>query len=150
MFFGALLILLLFTTAFLGALVDEPGIFLRVNKDPTALTGPDTADTSMFAKELAGADILTNAHKMFYIHSRMSRPDTRYPFTDNHNSLWHGILGALALYFPILFPIMIVYQFFQFYDHNIVCDIFEFVIGFALAIAAYLLVARYSVVGSVI
>jgi hypothetical protein len=62
-----------------------------------------------------------------------NRPTTyvhhRALFTDGLNSIWHVIFGLLAVKFPILVSLFIVYQSLDIYEVNVFVDIFEFLIG---------------------
>lgn len=50
-------------------------------------------------------------------------------FTDGWNSLWHFVFGLLALKYPIIVSVFIVYQFLNIYEANVFVDVFEFLIG---------------------
>jgi hypothetical protein len=62
-----------------------------------------------------------------------NRPTTyihhRAMFTDGWNSLWHFVFGLLALKYPIIVSVFIVYQFLNIYEANVFVDVFEFLIG---------------------
>lgn len=55
--------------------------------------------------------------------------------TDHMNSFWHVVLGALAVYIPILIPGFIAYQMY-FYDKNSFIDLSEFGLGFLITMLA--------------
>ena len=57
----------------------------------------------------------------------------RYIFTDKWNSFWHALFGFISLYFPIIIPLFLLYQFSE-GGKNLPIDITEFVIGLLLSL----------------
>ena len=52
----------------------------------------------------------------------------RYIFTDKWNSFWHAFFGFISLYFLIIIPLFLLYQFSE-GGQNLPIDIAEFMIG---------------------
>jgi hypothetical protein len=53
--------------------------------------------------------------------------------------MWHFILGVLAGWFPILIPIFVSYQLWDWDDANLYIDLMEFLVGLILAATIQLL-----------
>ena len=54
-------------------------------------------------------------------------------FTDGWNSLWHAVIGFIALKYPLFVSLFIVYQFLNIYEVNVFVDVLEFVAGHLVA-----------------
>lgn len=67
---------------------------------------------------------------------RHPEPDSksRHLFTDGLNSISHFVFGLFAVRFPILIPLFISYQLLDPSDTNLLVDINEFVIGYAVGL----------------
>lgn len=55
-------------------------------------------------------------------------------FTDGMNSFWHVAFGFIAIYFWWITPLFILYQLKDPFEKNILVDLAEFVVGYALGI----------------
>jgi len=60
-------------------------------------------------------------------------------FTDGWNSVWHVVIGFLALKYPIFVSVFIVYQFLNIYEVNVFVDILEFLAGHLVACGVFVL-----------
>lgn len=57
----------------------------------------------------------------------------RAPFTDTWNSFWHLVFGVISVKYPLIIPLFLAYQFTQGKPNDLI-DIFEFMLGFAIAL----------------
>jgi hypothetical protein len=53
---------------------------------------------------------------------------------DGWNSFWHFFFGLVAVKLNILVPLFVIYQLLDIHDKNLVIDLLEFFIGFALGL----------------
>ena len=53
-------------------------------------------------------------------------------FTDGWNSTWHATFGVLSIYFPVIIPNFVIYQFIDYKDVNLFIDLGEFLCGLIL------------------
>lgn len=68
----------------------------------------------------------------------MEKP--RQLFTDGWNSFWHFVFGFIALYNIVISVLFILYQLYDYNDKNLFVDLFEFLIGYTVAVVSYVLI----------
>ena len=62
----------------------------------------------------------------------------RLPFTDGANSAWHVVFGVLSTQYMTIGILFILYQFWDFFEKNLLVDLFEFFCGYGACAAPQL------------
>ena len=57
-------------------------------------------------------------------------------FTDGFNSFWHVAFGIMAVWFWWITPLFVAYQLKDPYEKNVLIDLGEFAVGWALGFTA--------------
>jgi hypothetical protein len=56
-------------------------------------------------------------------------------FTDKFNSMWHFVFGVLSVFFPLILPLFVIYQYKDINEKNLRIDLSEFFVGFILCVS---------------